>query len=159
MNQVRPLGAYMTLLLLLSVIPQSAAAFRDAPATHSDEASAPPRRAPHDTAKKLADQLSRSAAAVSSRLKQLPPGQTHSERAVWEHVVAFASESDVLRRHLTRFLIEKKPAFDSLDRLQRHAWSMHKALDKAPKYKAIWSNWARTVSILRRLQKAMPRRH
>ena len=156
---VRSVGLFMTLLLVVSVMVPSANAQSDQPTVQTPKTIAPPRRAPHDTAKKLADQLSRSAAAVSSRLSQLPPGQTNSERNVRRHVASFLAESDALRRHMTRFLIDKRPVYASVDRLENLAWSMHKSLGKATKYKSIWSVWARTVSILRRLQKSMPRRH
>ncbi len=157
MKNASTLRVVSLVLTSLAALPGAYASSLDSPLPTVDN-TGPPRRAPHDSAKKFADQLDRAAASVVTKLTQLPPAKTHSEKGVRREVASFAQEANALRRHLTRFLIDKNPAYKSIERLNRIAWGMHKSLDKAPKYRAIWGNWARTVSLLRRLQRAMPRK-
>ena len=121
-------------------------------------AEAPPRRAPHDNAKKLADNLALAASKVLAQLDALPPAVTPSEKRIKQDVASFAAEADKLRHHLTRYLVDKTPTIQSLERLNKMAWKVRESLEKTPKYKAVWSTWARTIVILRQLQRVLPRR-
>lgn len=102
-----------------------------------------------------ADQLQTAASAVQKRLKTLPAPTTASEKVVARTAADFAKESQAFRRHLARWLVDKRPARTSLTRLNKLAWTMHRHLDRAPRYRPIWRNWARTVSTLRRVNRAL----
>jgi len=118
----------------------------------------PPRRtAPHDTAMRLAGQLLDLTTAVNGKLARLPAPKTPSERAVSAGVKGFAAEAPKLRKHLTRWLVEKGPARASMKRMNKHAWNLHRHLDRAPRYRPIFNDWARVVSVLRRLNKSLAR--
>ena len=92
---------------------------------------------------------------MQERLAKLPPAKKRSEKAVVRHAKGFGESTNTLRRDLTRWLIDKRPARASLAALNKHAWDMHRHLDRAPVYRAIWGDWARVVSILRKLNREM----
>ena len=148
----------LVILVMFVVVLPAANANEIERANGDDQTTRPPRRAPHDTAKALADQLERSAARVVMSLGKLPPGRTDSEKSVRASAKAFADEANALRIHMTRFLVDRRPVDKSLKQLNGIAWGMKKALDGASKYRTVWSDWARTVGLLRKVQRAVPRR-
>ncbi len=116
------------------------------------------QKAPHSTAMRLAGQLLDLAKSVDRKLETLPPPATPSERAVHAGVAGVVAEAPKLRKHLTRWLVDKRPARASVARINEHAWALHRHLDKAPRYRAIFNDWTRVVSVLRRLNKELARR-
>lgn len=106
---------------------------------------------------KLADQLVDLSKGVHTRLQKLPSPASPAEKSVVKALNAFNAECPRLRVSLSRWLVDKKPATQSLDRLNKHAWALHAQLAKSPRYKPIFNDWARTVSVLRKLNRALPR--
>ncbi len=117
----------------------------------------PRRRAPHHNAINGANQLLTLSLRVQSRLAKLPEASTSSEKVVRKTANAFQKETHVLRRTLARWLVDPRPARASLKRLNKHAWTMHRHLNKVPRYRSIWGEWARVVTALRRVNRSMLR--
>ena len=88
----------------------------------------------------------------------MPPPSSPAERSVHSGVRAFSAEAAAFRRHLTRWGVDPRPAQTSLQAVNQHAWAVHNNLGRAPRMRQIVRDWARVVSVLRRLNQMLPSR-